>query len=245
MALDTTLDEVIKSLLIQQGETSEHKYMQYLDIAIRGLKELTFDILMQVKVASLDVNSNLTVDLPKDYINYAKIGICGSDGRIQTLGFDEQICIANNIDTCGNPTSGGQRGNENYSGNYRNGEATGGLYGLGGGQNSNGYYRIDREKNQIALSSDLDGNKLILEYISDGSSVNGDMKVNAMAEEALRAYVYWKLVQRRRNVPLQEKEAARRDFYNEKRLARARIVNFTPDQARQITRKGFKQSPKF
>ena len=61
MALDTTLDEVIKSLLIQQGETSEHKYMQYLDIAIRGLKELTFDILQQIKVANLDVNSNLNV----------------------------------------------------------------------------------------------------------------------------------------------------------------------------------------
>tara|TARA_R110001606_G_scaffold288693_1_gene436863 strand:+ start:2751 stop:3488 length:738 start_codon:yes stop_codon:yes gene_type:complete len=245
MALDTTLDEVIKSLLIQQGETSEHKYMQYLDIAIRGLKELTFDILQQIKVANLDVNSNLTVDLPKDYVNYAKIGICKSDGRIHTLGFDEQICIANNMDCCGAPYSNGTREDENYSGNYRNGEETGGLYGLGGGQNKNGYYRIDREKNQIALSSGLDGNQLILEYLSDGSSVNGDMKVNAMAEESLRAYIYWKLIQRRNNIPLQEKESARRDFYNEKRLSRARIVNFTPDQARQITRKGFKQSPKF
>ena len=71
------------------------------------------------------------------------------------------------------------------------------------------------------------------------------MRVNTLSEEALRSYIYWKKVQRKRKTPLQEKELARRDFYNEKRLARARIVNFTPDQARQITRKGFKQSPRF
>ena len=52
MALDVTLDEIVKSLLIQQGENTEHKYMQYLDIAIRGLKELSFDILQQIKILS-------------------------------------------------------------------------------------------------------------------------------------------------------------------------------------------------
>ena len=71
------------------------------------------------------------------------------------------------------------------------------------------------------------------------------MKVNALAEEALRAYIYWKLVQRQSGIPLGEKEGARRDWYNEKRLARARIVNFTPDQAWRLSRKQVKQSPKF
>ena len=56
MALNVSLDEIIKSLLIQQGETTEHKYMQYLDIAIRGLKELTFDTLQHVKIVSLIAN---------------------------------------------------------------------------------------------------------------------------------------------------------------------------------------------
>ena len=71
------------------------------------------------------------------------------------------------------------------------------------------------------------------------------MKVNALAEEALKSYMWWKLVQRKSNIPLGEKEAARRDWYNEKRLARARIVNFTPDQAWRISRRQVKQSPKF
>ena len=239
-----TIDEVVKSLLIQQGEYTEHKYMQYLELAIRGLKELSFDVLMEVKVIKLSVNTNLTVDLPNDYVNYTRIGVCKPDGRIYTLGYDNQICLSKGIDACGDEVANDGKLGSTWIGNYRNGESTGGVYGLGGGQNANGYYRIDRENNQIALSSDVEQDEIILEYISDGSNVNGDTKINTLSEEALRAYIYWKSIQRKRNAAGQDREMARRDWYNEKRLARARVVNFTPDQARGITRKGFKQSPR-
>ena len=62
MPKDVKLDEVVKSLLIQHGEQTEHKYMMYLEAAIRGLKELTFDILQNIKSETLIVNDNLTVD---------------------------------------------------------------------------------------------------------------------------------------------------------------------------------------
>jgi len=245
MPLDVKLDEVIKSLLIQEGEYTEHKYMQYLDVAIRGMKELSFDILQQIKTETLTVNDNLTVDLPKDYVNYTRIGQCKSHGRVETLGYDEYLCIQNKVDCCGDVSAQDFSGLGKASGgNSRNGELTGGWYGRSGGYR-NGYYRIDREKGQIALSSELSGESIVLEYISDGSNPDGKMKVNSLAEEALRSYMYWKVNQRRSEVPLQEKELARRDYYNEKRLARARIINFTPDQAWRISRKGNKSSPKF
>lgn len=245
MTGSVTLDEVVKSLLIQQGEYTEHKYMQYLDLAVRGLKELSFDVLMEVKVKKLTVNSNLTVDLPMDYVNYTRIGVCHTDGRIHTLGYDEELCLSKGIDACGDEETNDGQLSSTWIGNYRNGESTGGVYGVGGGQNGFGYYRIDRENNQIALSSDVEQDEIVLEYISDGSNVNGDTTINVLSEEALRAYIYWKSIQRKRNAPGQEKEFARRDWYNEKRLARARVVNFTPDQARQVTRKGTKASPRF
>mgnify|MGYP003134696658 FL=1 len=245
MPKDVKLDEVVKSLLIQHGEQTEHKYMMYLDVAIRGLKELTFDILQQIKSETLTVNTNLTVDLPCDYVNYTRIGLCRSHGRIETLGYDEYLCSQHNVDVCGDEKANDFSGEEGVSGgNSRNAELTGGWYGLGGGHR-NGYYRIDRDKARILLSSELSGKSIVLEYVSDGSNPNGDMKINALAEEALRAYMHWKVLQRRSGIPLQEKEAARRDWYNEKRLARARVVNFTPDQAWRIARKQVKQSPKF
>ena len=41
-------------------------------------------------------------------------------------------------------------------------------YGVGGGQNALGYYRINRQDGTINFSSDLSGKTIFLEYISDG-----------------------------------------------------------------------------
>ena len=44
---------------------------------------------------------------------------------------------------------------------------------------------------------------------------------------------------------MNEKQLAKREYYNQKRLARARMQSFNKDEALQTTRKAFKQSPKF
>ena len=58
------------------------------------------------------------------------------------------------------------------------------------------------------------------------------------------SFIHWKTIQRKRGINQGEKEAARRDWYNEKRLAIARLSKFTKEEALQTTRKAFKQSPK-
>ena len=42
--------EIVKSLLIQEGSFTEHKMMQYMDIALRGLKEF---LMMFQKILSM------------------------------------------------------------------------------------------------------------------------------------------------------------------------------------------------
>jgi len=236
MVLYTKLDEVIKSLLIQMGEQTEHKYMQLLDIGIRGVKELSMDTTQQIKVVSLTVNDNLTADLPCDYINYRRIGIC-EDGQLKSLGLDSNMCIATEFNGCGAPMS-------RASGKLVNNENIYWSYGLGGGNNKNGYYRINKETNQIALSSDFVGGSLVLEYISDGSGESGEYEIHVFGEEALRSYIWWKHLQRKKNIPLQEKELARRDWYNEKRIATARFSSFNKEEALQASRINNKLSPK-
>lgn len=87
---------------------------------------------------------------------------------------------------------------------------------------------------------------VILEYISDGSTgLSGDeIKIHAFAEEALKAYVYWKSIYRKRAINMNEKMVAKKEFYNQKRLARARMQSFNKEEALQTTRKAFKQAPK-
>jgi hypothetical protein len=65
------------------------------------------------------------------------------------------------------------------------------------------------------------------------------------AEEALRAYIYYKLVEKKSTVPANEKARARAEYYNERRLANARLSNFTKEEALKTIRKNFKLAPKF
>jgi hypothetical protein len=69
-------------------------------------------------------------------------------------------------------------------------------------------------------------------------------RVHNFCEEALRCYIYYKYIQRKRGIPANEKQMAKRAYYNEKRLARARMMNFNKETAMQVSRKAFKQSPK-
>ena len=69
-------------------------------------------------------------------------------------------------------------------------------------------------------------------------------KVHKFCEEALRCYIYYKYVQRKRGIPANEKQMAKRAYYNEKRLARARMMSFNKETAMAVSRKAFKQSPK-
>jgi hypothetical protein len=229
----TTVDSLVRELLIEEHKNSTHEYLRYLTIANRGLKTLTFDVLGNTKATLLTVGSNLRVDLPEDYVDYTFVGIIASDGRLHTMGNRD------NIPTAGSTTTVQARPDDFYY-------YYGGVFGFGGGQNRNGYYKpdIDYENWQMLFTSMEIGKVIYLEYITNGQREGGHNIIHPYCEEALIAYVYWKSIQKRRGVPMIDKEAARREWFNEKRLARARMSSFTKEEALQQIRKGFKQSPK-
>lgn len=228
-----TLHTVVTDYLSDQEKYTTHEYLRLLNIANRGLKELTFDILGNTKVVLLEVDSSLRVDLPDDYVDYNFIGVLNNNYTLEPLGFNKKIPVS---------------GDENINSKLYNEvvAASGGLFGLGGGQNSNGYYapQIDKEEWQIILGSTLVGLTIYLEYISDGTDYSSESVIHPYAEEALVSYLYWKDIQRKKYVSESEKVLARKDFYNEKRKARARLCAFTKDEAIQVIRTNYKQTPR-
>jgi len=238
--MTVTLDEIVRSVQSDMGMNTTHDYLRFLHIAQRGLKELTFDILGNFKVDLLEVSSALRVDLPSDFVDYVFIGLVADNGTLVPLGAKDNIPLVGTGNTLPALASETIYNDENIIG-------MGGIYGNGGGQNSYGYYspKIDTANDQIVLTSIAAGKFVYLEYIGDGSVTTGHSVVHPYAEEALASYIYWKAIQRRRTYPQNEKQAARQDWYNEKRKARGRLKSFTMEEALQTVRKGFKQSPKF
>ena len=249
------LDEIVREYLIGAGDVTEHRYARLLTIAIKGLSQLHLDVSgvsKRVKLVLSDIN---TANLPNDYISFTKIGICGSDGNIHTLGWNPNMCLPSIYDDCGNLTNPTSETTEVDSatgpifipwegGLTRNGEALGRIYGLGGGNNRYGYYKID-EVNKIIAFQSLSATEVWLEYLGNLSDVDGNYEVHVYDTEALEAWIYWKDIEKNRTYGAGEKETARRSWKRERDIAQRRHSSFTLDQAKQVGRKANKQSPKF
>ena len=410
MAIDyTTIEEVINDFQLMIDDTSYDKEAQIYQLrllALQGLRELTFDVEQKVKTTTITVDSTtLQCTLPADYVKLLRIGYKNSADEFVSLGYKSDLSL--------DATVTSQISEDPYDENnpYFHTDM-GRKYGVGGGQNALGYYRINRQDGTINFSSDLSGKTIFLEYISDGitatpgkdhiiklkmapsvkaggnaglenfifmikngsgfripdrnggsieyvfkdsttapfedltsnptalqifvplSLADGDAtssseiaeavtrvineghptyhvppndvnitasnegadvtivisnlisapkdlldpdgtfdvnvffpnnplvfsvlnqslvqlgsagdvpKIHKFCEEALRCYMYYKYIQRKRGIPANEKQMAKRAYYNEKRLARARMMNFNKEAAMQTSRKAFKQSPK-
>ena len=70
-----TLDEVVRSVLSEEGRNTTHEYLRYLNIANRGLKQLTMDVVGDTQVTLLSVdNSTLRASLPTGFISHSFVG---------------------------------------------------------------------------------------------------------------------------------------------------------------------------
>ena len=379
----TNIDELINDFQLMIDDTSYDKDAQIYQLrllALQGLRELTFDVEQVVRTAQEVVTSNLAISLPGGFVKMLRIGFKNSNNEFVPLGYKSNLSLDANVAS--------QVNDDLYDENnpYYHVDL-GKKFGIGGGQNTLGYYRINRSNNAINVSSELAGKTLFMEYISDGTSVsspqnhiislafnavnntgiingatfripsptssnsfqaftvkvstevpslnnktlwlnpgngsttvaskfkelinnghpdygmspyntnitasnvsgsavvtltyndrpaqssygvgtNYDLdvhqnkvisreidliqqgsgarqpRVHKFCEEALRSYIYYKYIQRKRGIPANEKQAAKRAYFNEKRLARARMMNFNKETAMQVSRKAFKQSPK-
>jgi len=234
------------------------------NFALRGIREMGFDMLKRVRSVKLSVNSNDTVTLPDDYVDLVKIGVVKSDGLVYVFGENKNInysqkydsdAAGNFIDSDGDGiydrveaktggTSSGVFGDDDYVvfSNYIYQNNIGQIYGLGGGYYE-GEYRLNHDQNRIELSG-VQHSEVVIEYIADEArSVSPTVQVEA--EEALRSYIYYKLIERKSSVPMGEKARARQEYYNERRKANARLKAFSAEEALKTIRKNFKQSPKY
>lgn len=233
--------------------------------ALRGLRELGFDVLNVVKSLKLPVNKDLgTVELPDDFVDIVKMGVVGTDGLLYVFGENNNIVApmkykedasGNSIDSNNDGVydresakekpeiTAGYAGYESYVfQNFLDDNTYGSLYGLGGGHYS-GEYRLNNEQNRIEIAASDNYDFVVIEYIADQAR-SENPAINIYAENALRSYIYYRIIERKSSVPYNEKMRARQEYFNERRIANARIKSFSKEEALKTIRKNFKLSPK-
>ena len=213
------------------------------NFALRGIREMGFDMGQRIKTLELTVDATLSkVDLPVDFVALTKLGVVGSDGLVYSFVKNDSLNLLKDNAQSGFPAYMDAFESYVYR-DYISNTSNGRLYGLGGGKGL-GEYRINFEQNRIERSTNSAIAKVLVEYIGDEALAENPV-VHVFAEEALRTYMYYKIIERKSNVPANEKARARQEYYNERRKANARMKSFGKQDALAMLRKNFRQSPKY
>ena len=243
-----TLSTLVKEFLVEVSELTEHKFARYLQYGYSGLRDFNLDTSGSITAVFLTVNSNGTVDLPSDYISFIRLGICGTDGNLHYLGHNPKMCRLS-TDDCGdlekNTGTGSSAFADAEGGHWRNDEGIGRYFGVGGGNNKNGYYKIRSKEGYIELQN-FDNGEVWLEYLADISrNSNGEFQVHPYLIEALKDWIQWMSIQRNLRQPANAKEMARRDYLRSKNIAQRRFASFTLEECKSVIRKSFTMFPKY
>lgn len=158
------------------SDTLVHNY------ALRGIREMGFDVLQRVQSIKLTKNSNDTVDLPDDFVSLVKVGVIGSDGLLYVLGENKNINMSRKYKTTaggtlidsdgdgvydredakGSPSSARDLDDHVVFNNYIYQNNVGQLYGFGGGK-YRGEYRMNYEQNRIELALDSGYSEIVID----------------------------------------------------------------------------------
>tara|TARA_R110000868_G_scaffold180622_2_gene421262 strand:+ start:19206 stop:19976 length:771 start_codon:yes stop_codon:yes gene_type:complete len=224
------LDECITAYM-NEAELSNHKYFRLWHLSFDGMTQLGLDSFYSIKSIKLPVNANLTVNLPADCLQVSKVGVFNQQGEVIPLSVNNNLSTAFDLQptrlqqTVDNTILSqlSQQGNVWY--NYWNGQTVGNLYGLPSGAPFVGSYKIDNANGLIVLGQAFQYEYVVLEYVPSPIE-GGDYYVPIQFKEAIIAYLRWKdkiSIPAKTHMDNSNIAMRRRDFYNERRLAIARI----------------------
>ncbi len=179
--------------------------------ALRGIRELGFDVVSRIKSIKLDLDStNNTVALPDDFVGILKLGIVDTHGILRVFGENKNINYSRKVTTPVS-TSDSEEGPLNIEANLINNRqddkgstsenldsaedvdyyvfenylfngSIGRLYGVGGGHMP-GEYRLNLDQNRIEIDTNESFDSLVLEYVADEARSTNPV-IHVYAEES-------------------------------------------------------------
>lgn len=207
--------KTVVSMALDEEDQSIGSFDKAWVLAFRGMIKLNQSIAAEPKSIRIPLNGNKTANLPTDYLSWTKIGIMDSNGQISTLKINTGLSILkdtnpNRLDYLTNdintnlPLLLGSAYFYNYwyNGMFQT------LYGLGGGLVQYGECRVDEKNKVIIFPPDFRFDSVLIEYMSS-PQMDEDYMIQTVLQEALIAFIKWKL-----------KKGTRQDFYAEATEAR-------------------------
>ena len=225
--------------------------------AKRGLEEVIYAANPQIRIVQQELPEHKTLQWPIGAIDIIRMSIIGSDGTLTPIYVNNQNPIAYEYlrDGSGNIIPDVITGNPIKSvastaplnSIFTDNEALysmynysyGRKYGLRGGESAGGgQYRYDRDSGRIHFFHLDDGTNILFEYIANPlvEQPEANLEIHEYSRDALDSYIYYHIIHRRENVPANEKERARREYFHTLKRAKKRTL-INPSEVLQAFKK--------
>lgn len=222
-----SVEQVIASYANERDDYDPKHLKRYERIITEGYSDLNINHVVTPQYARGFVSEVNVFKLPADYIDYLRIGIY-NNGKIWTLSEN------NNIDLSAQDVCGVEVNNNPTISDW---------YTPGGGDNV-AKYRIDKSKRRIVFEGPMMGKEIILEYISTGIPVSGNLYIPRGLMPVLKNYLDWILKKRNDQMPESKVYSAKQDFYESLHAYERAEDSMTADEILDIIRSGYTMAPK-
>jgi hypothetical protein len=266
----TNIKDIVNNFMLTVvGDRNHIKYIEK-DIVVfhakRGLQEMSYDVLKEIKAIEVDLSETYTLILPEDYVKYVRVSWIDSAGNfhpmvgntdtiiaaaylqdnLYNLLFDGSgnVLLANEnsydqtlVDTTGGYTYWGDSGGSGFDNYYET--ASRGRFGMQTDKaNGNGWFTVDKRTGIMKFSSNVGTRTIVLEYISDGLEYAdiGDIKVNKFAENALMLWVEARIIEKLDKIPEYVVKRKVKDAHIATLKAKTRLSGFTYEELLQVLR---------
>jgi len=265
-----TLPDIISNFIVgYTGEERIIKKAKRTDVAFyaqRAIQELNYDTLKSAKSQELEIPPSLSVSIPHDCVNIAKITWVNSDGVemlvlpnrlsstprpvLQDSNYDyiydadQNIAFATKSETEKKWHASSSTPNTTANSNINALEEgfgynvnNGKRYGLDSvNATKNGVYSIDEANGLISFSGDFTGRIIVIKYISDGLAIDGDMIVHKFAEEAMYKSIMHSIISVKENVPEYQINRYKKEKRAAIRAAKLRLSRLNLAEMTQLMR---------
>jgi hypothetical protein len=254
-----TLDSIINNFyLFYVGDNKIINDVDRYDIvfhAKRGLQEIHYDALNDVRALELDLPDDLQLELPKDFVSLVRLSWVDGQGRFHPMIVNNDSAIVRaylqdndyNIlfDNLGaaleadSITDINIASVSNATQEYLSDESDYSRYGLETSKaNVNGTYRLDKKLGVLRFSSDVKGRTVVIEYISDGLTHvdDSDVKVNKLAEDYLYKYIANQILNHKFGVQEYIVRRVKNEAYAALKNLKIRMMNIHPMDLVQAAR---------
>lgn len=240
--MNVNITEPIASFL-DRHNLGVAEYAKTFAIAIRGWRQLNWDILASVRTVKLNVNSDMTVTLPNDVINVVDVGVDNHNGGIASFTRTTNLNPYSDFEAINEEASNPFLGFNNdlrESENVLTQETSLGV----GSYNTIGEYSLNLTQRKIYLQPNSGYNQLVVSYLTYSGHDDCEYYINEQATEALLSFIDWQFHLGDKRIGVQEKRDKERLFYNDKRKAKRRIKQLTTADLNQAVRISVKQGIK-